>query len=280
MKILCTFSGKIGDILWSLPTVRALREISEQSNSVSHPNEATLVTLDFGIMPQYKSLIPLLNMQSYIDNAFTIDDWECIGSPWGDQPWEPQHVPEGYDKVFHLTYQRHPSSNEALIDFIAAQQGLKLTDPMVPFIHARQYEGELKKHFRKVICYAFNELYSVEKAAFYNTLVHISAGEFLFSDVSKYSWVTAVDAIANCLTFVGCRSSNYVVANGVGQRNIFIYEPHPSRNMTGPLGYTFSNPHATAIESPLGMPPEQSAALAYNYIKELVNKKENTYVAV
>lgn len=276
MKILCTFSGKIGDILWSLPTVRALREISEQPHSVSHPNEDNLVTLDFGIMPQYKSLLPLLTMQSYIDNAFTINDWECIGSPCGDQPWEPQHVPEGYDKVFHLTYQRHPSSNEALIDFIAAQQGLKLTDPIVPFIHASKCDGYY-------IAYAFNELYKPLKDAFLQQLQLLlieNDSRIMLVDSTKLDWVQALSMIKSAVCFVGCRSSNYVIANGVGQRNIFIYEPHPSRNMTGPLGYTFSNPHATAIESPLGMPPEQSAVLAYNYIKELVNKKENNYVAV
>src|SRR5271170_584409 len=106
MKILCTFSGKFGDIMWSLPTVRQISK-----------NLGTRV--DMGIMPGYKTLLPLLQEQKYINRAYTIDNWECTGSPCGDQPWNPPvDCEEEYSNVFHLTYRRHPSAFEPLIDFI------------------------------------------------------------------------------------------------------------------------------------------------------------------
>lgn len=275
MKILCTFSGKVGDILWSLPTVR---EIGMRYRGPIGARSS----LYFGIMPQYELLLPLLNSQSYIDKAIIIRDWICTGSPWGDQPWEAP-VPEGiFDKVFHLTYQRHPNANEALIDFIAAQQELRLTSPVVPFIECHPVVKE-QEYVEEIvldpfIAFAFNGMYQEEKKRFLDKLTDNFGKQqpkkLQFIDSSYFSFEQAAYMIKDAICFIGCRSSNYVIAHGVGQRNIFIYEPHPSRNMMGPLGHTFSNPHWIDCNSPLHSTPEQAADIAFNVTRQWLLEKE------
>jgi hypothetical protein len=93
--------------------------------------------VDFACMPQYRSLIPLIAGQSYIDKAFVIEDWQCTGSPYGDQPWQSPKQ-EGYDKQIDLTYRAHPYG-EFLADNIARRQGVELKD-VIPFIDAPKME--------------------------------------------------------------------------------------------------------------------------------------------
>jgi hypothetical protein len=267
-RILTTFSGRFGDILWSLPTVR---EISKR--------EGTKV--DMGIMPQYKSLLPLLQMQPYIDTAFTIDDWICVGSPCGDQPWQPPvRVEEHYEKSFHLTYRRHPQSNEALIDFIAQQQGFELTEPVVPFIETNFKYAYLRSANTVFIAVAFNALYQAEKDAFRIKLKELLPENIQYLDVLRLPWTDAAAAIKCALAFVGCRSSNFVLAHGVGQKNIFVFEPHPSRNAHGHFGYTFGNPHWKDVNALCFGYPEQSAEDAIQNIQKWVKEKENEYATV
>src|SRR5712675_2482572 len=97
-KILCTFSGRYGDVLWSLPTVK---EISRQAGE----------PVDMLVMANYRRLLPLLEAQSYIRKAWASEEWQAIysGSPCGDQPWQAP-VPAGmYEAVHQLTYKFHPS---------------------------------------------------------------------------------------------------------------------------------------------------------------------------
>ena len=260
-KILATFSGKFGDILWSLPTVR---EISKREGT----------PVDMGIMPAYKSLLPLLQMQPYICRAFTIDDWVCTGSPCGDQPWQPPvRIEEHYEKSFHLTYRRHPQSNEALIDFTAQQQGLVLTEPVVPFISTTEAPDVNR------VAYAFNPMYKDLKDKFIDN-IRFELSELRFADVTGVDWVYATQLIKHSTCFIGCRSSNFVLAHGVGQPNIFIYDPHPARNAMGHFGYTFGNPHWKDVNAHIQQTPEESANQAINFIKQCVKEKENEHAIV
>lgn len=264
-KILCTFSGKLGDILWSLPTVRKLAQIHG-------------APVDLGIMPQYVSLLSLLEHQEYIDKAFVIDNWILQHSCHGDQPWEAPSL-QGYDKTYHLAYRRHPRSNEPLIDFIAMQQGLVLDEPVVPFINQNkwfaipttEYEKELARslsafdlRFGDYVAIAFNVDYAPEKLLFLQTL--FGDGNVVFVDVTKLSWDIAAFVIASASCYIGDRSSNWVLANGVGQKNIFIYEPHPNRHAQGQLGQTFGNPHWHEVYSPFFASPTEAAEIASRQI--------------
>lgn len=265
MKVLCTFSGKFGDILWSLPTVRQI--------SKNHG-----IKVDMGIMPSYKTLVPLLESQSYIENAFAIDNWFCTGSHAGDQPWEaPLDMLSVYDKVFHLTYRNHPHGYQPLIDFIAQQQGLVLDEPVVPFIETKDYP----RYPQTYIAWSFNDMYKDLKDRFLECLSSnlgqtslASSTPINFLDISKSRWDWAKYGHKHALCYVGCRSSNYVMAHGVGQKNIFVYEPHPHRHSKGAFGNTFCNPHWPEVEGPFESSPEIEAERAAHNIKEWLRERQ------
>lgn len=254
MKTLCTFPGKNGDILWSLPTVR---QISRRQG----------IKVDFGIMPQYHTLLPLLQRQSYIDKAFVIEDWLCSGSPHGDQPWEPQNIDRfrlDYDAIYNLGYRYHPGIHGpqmALIDFVAYLQSIELDHPVLPFIEVEHEEFPITN----IITYSFNMEYKPEKDKFLGILRENCHG-VVFVDVSSMPWDLAASVIKNSNGFVGCCSSNHVLAYGVAQKNIFIYEPHPNRHSLGNFGGTFKCPYGKLYTHPFGSSPEVAAEIAIEQI--------------
>jgi len=275
-KVLCTFSGKFGDILSSLPTVRQVSRNVNQS-------------VYFGIMPGYKSLLPLLNSQSYIQHAFTIDEWICQGSPYGDQPAIPQNhetLKWQYDEIHHLTYRHHPAPNQPLIDFIASSEGITLKNPVVPFIdtgakwwmfaetEADKILASMEIRLTDYVAFSFNEMYAELKKRFYDSLVPRMNGTLMVK-TDNLSWKVAAVVIANATAFVGCRSSQHVLAHGVGQKNIMIYEPHPHRHNQGMFGSTFTNPYGREITGPLVTTPELEAERAAHFIGIWKKEKEN-----
>jgi hypothetical protein len=298
-KYLCTFTGKFGDILWSLPTAKYIAErVAGQS-------------VDFAMMPYYKSLLPLLVSQTYIENAFVAEDWLRTHSNHGDQPWQPpEWVEKGgplhydaeqhgiktaqvpYDKCWHLTYRGHPgitAPSMPLVDFIAYQQGISFNgyDP-VPFLDVDEsVEEEARKiHFtsgpmldvikdKRLVTYNFNEQYAEQKQKFLEALwaklallsPEASVGFELFN-VGEVGWKEAAWLIKKSLVYVGCRSANWVVANGVGQQTI-TFEPHPSRHAKCHLGTVFGNPYGKETALPFGLPEAVAADVASSLIRKM-----------
>jgi hypothetical protein len=256
-------SGRYGDILWALPTVRSLRYYNMRSEPIegstptigegfyaSEIRRLIQCEMHLGIMPQFASLLPLLNAQQYVDKAFAIDNWKCTGEPYGCQPWEAPFI-EGYDKIYHLTYQRHPSINQPLIDFIAEQQSIKLeSNNVLPFIDV-ELNAEQIERFQvppKIISYGFNNDYQ-ELTSTFMAIVKETLEPFgyMFADVTKMSWINAAISIWQSACFIGCRSSNYVLSCGLNKR-IFVYEPNSARSRFGMWGTTFTCPYAQETE--------------------------------
>lgn len=94
-RVLCTFPGKCGDILWALPTVRAVAE------TYGHH-------VDLAVMPEFQSVISLIDMGTvdYIGRVCTIPSWvnqpPAEWQPPGEGTWGP------YDRVYHLGYRGWP----------------------------------------------------------------------------------------------------------------------------------------------------------------------------
>lgn len=296
-KYLCTFTGKYGDILWSLPTAKYIAE--------RVVNQA----VDFAVMPYYRSLLPLLVEQSYIDHAFVVEDWLRTHSNHGDQPWQPpewvekkahlkfpveikkdelgaiQYVLEPYEKFWHLTYRGHPgisAPSMPLIDFIAYQQGINFNNfQVVPFLNVSDSveEEAAKIHFtsgqmmdvireKRLVAYSFNEQYAEPKKIFFETLWAAAHEEFEFFNVAEVGWKEAAWLIKKSLVYVGCRSACWVLANGVG-KTIISFEPHPSRHKACHLGTVFGNPYGTEIALPFGLPPAVAADTAASLLKKI-----------
>jgi hypothetical protein len=262
--------------------------------------------VDFAVMPYYANLVPLLEEQVYIDRAFAIPSWHRTHSNYGDQPWLPPGsdtgggrfmvIPSGtaggaveYEKAWHLTYRGHPgisAPSMPLIDFIAYQQGIKLQPPVLPFldITAKVHELEMPLTWinfasgkfldvvneGRLVTYAFNDQYQVEKKQFFESLWKESLDQkspLEFLDLNVADWRTAAWAVKHAICHVGCRSAAWVLATGMATPSI-TFEPHPSRHKSGHLGAVFSCPYAETLglefAVPFGMPPSEGGRAAFS----------------
>lgn len=263
---LCTFPGKYGDILWSLPTVREISKLVGEK-------------VDFCCMEQYKSLYPLLRAQPYINDVFELPEWIFWHSNYGDQPWNPQppaqaRIDAKYAKHFHLGYRSHPGKTFGnvemqLMDFIAMQAGVRISDPL-HFLYA----APLVLGPPHTIAYGFNDQYATLKASFLDAFREHMRGYNLI-DVTKLPWLDAALAIERSQCFVGCRSASWVLANGL-DKPMFIYEPHPARNFQGHLGTVFGCSYTTKkAEAPINMPPAVAADYAAKTIQTWYKETED-----
>jgi hypothetical protein len=276
-RYLCTFSGKYGDILWSLPTARFISE-----NIVHGP-------VDFAVMPYYTSLLPLLASQNYIDRSFTVSNWIRTHSNHGDQPWQPPEitaVDEPYLQQWHLGYRAHPgisAPNMPLIDFVAYQQGVSFNgwNP-VPFITVDEsVEQEAAKIWfaesimldvireKRLVTYSFNDQYVQQKKEFFEALYKSSQDtELKFFNVGEVGWKEAAWLISKSIAYVGCRSANWVLANGLAKETI-TYEPHPSRHRDCHLGRVFGCPYGKELALPFAMPPATAGDTCASLLKKI-----------
>lgn len=265
-RVLVTFPGKFGDILWSLATAKHIANVYQTK-------------VDFGIMPQYHTLLLFLSQQEYIKKVFTIDDWECTGSPHGDQPWSaPARLEQEYDHTYHLGYRGHPSAliggpNVQLIDFIAMQHGFKLLPPVLPFMIA--LDGFALDRVRKpYVAYAFNEYMYEHKLSFLN-LLRSRTQDVNYVDVGSLPWSISAATIKHSALFLGCRSSNWVIANGLN-KPILTFEPHPERNLTGTMGSVFGcsygQEHAIVLSQVNDI--EGASSAASTIVREFISKEK------
>lgn len=261
MKVLTTFSGKYGDILWSMPTVR---QISRQYNHA----------VDFACMPQYQSILPFLWEQEYINDAFVIEDWICTGSPNGDQPWQSPNV-AGYDRVYQLTYRSHPGINSPampLVDLVARQHDMQLPGDTVPFLRSKHKTYVCAAPY---VTYAFNPMYSEQKDTFFRELFSRLGSEIPLVPVGTLSWQEAAAQIASSLFYVGCRSACWVLAMGLGARTI-TFEPERDRHAAGRFGKVFSCPYGYEDALPIGISPHEAAELTAGRIKNAISNLKET----
>lgn len=109
-RILCTFPGRHGDLLWALPTVRAIAETTGDP-------------VDLQIAGEFGGLLPLLLAQPYLGSVFADARWGLTPpNAWQAPPaWPPRREggeaehfqtppdpPIAYDKVYQLGYRRWP----------------------------------------------------------------------------------------------------------------------------------------------------------------------------
>jgi hypothetical protein len=261
---LCTFSGKYGDILWSLATAKFIAEKIVNGK------------VDFAVMPYYGNLCEFLMDQMYIDRAFVIPDWVRTNSNYGDQPWQPPKIRRctpmvgtgwsDYEREWHLTYRGHPginAPNMPLIDFIAYQQGIQLQQPVLPFLSAMHCIAAPRRY----VTMAFNEQYEQQKLEFQKLLVPELEKDVDVVDVGQKPWMVAAAFIKEGLVHIGCRSACWVIANGL-DKEVFTFEPHPSRHRTGHLGNVFSCPYGREKTTPFAVPTATAAYMVAEWVRE------------
>jgi len=119
MNILCTFPGRHGDILWALPTVRAICE---------HYGEA----VDLQIAGEFAGLKPLLTPQPYIGQVIADDHWALVPPEEWRAPFTAY-----YDAVYHLGYRGWPQEPLAQATYRVAIADYGL--PLPPLDLARSW---------------------------------------------------------------------------------------------------------------------------------------------
>lgn len=204
MSVACSFSGKYGDALWSLPTIR------EISRKFGEP-------VDFYTMPEFAGTLPIIEQQPYINNVFTLDDWHPVDLSPGAQPYQHPKLPKEYDHEFALGYSGWP--NMALMDFTlwSANRNYDLRisfqDP-IPFLNSRNY-------IDTDIAFGYSIYYDSQKENFKELLVaklKEQKPDLTYYDVSlPMSWLAAYNNIDLAKVFVGDKSALHVLAHGLGK---------------------------------------------------------------
>ncbi len=288
MRVLCSMPGKIGDILWSLPTVRVIAEAAD------HP-------VDLVLSQQYgeASLRKLIEGAPYInavyqDPLWSVQDTAPLSPPRPREMIRPD--PEGigpghpYDKTIHLGYETWPMSLLPADIYVraTAQWGsplpqIELDTPWLeqPLTPTEQTDGEFgqslysewgEEHHPKVHIGWSEEHVELKAGLIYALIGRLPEYDFrvvthvgsrlsiewlqnfpgtadsfneCFENISWYAgdWLLTAHAMANSELYVGCLSSQWVLANALGKRTVIV-EPAKARH--NPI-FFYNHPRNTML---------------------------------
>lgn len=228
--IVCTFPGKHGDLLWALPTVRAIAE--------TYQEQVLLV-----ISPYVKSLAPLLRRQDYIYSCVVDDAWQVHLTA----PMSPRTPPTAYHAathVFHLGYEGWPSPDLPRDIWRCAseqtERALQSLDLDRPWIAPPSYAQNLPA---AQIAVGFTDEWFELKYGIYQLLrrqlepltssydiVNLSTSPRWQVEASlpPMDWDTAAAWMSRARLFVGCCSALHVLACAIGTP-VVVVEPNEAR---------------------------------------------------
>lgn len=250
-RILCTMPGRHGDILWSLPTVRAISE-----------REGVKVSL--ALSAKYGSLKPLLARQPYIAEVRVLGAWGLAETapitPRTPPTLDADHDERDFDQVVHLGYEGWPSA--PLPVDIAQRAGVEI-DLARPWITPT---FSIPRHD---ICAGFTDEWFELKVGLYWLLFErfVQRARPLVQLVSlsnsprwnrekgtpELRWEGAAAYLATTRLFVGCCSALHVLAVAVGAPAVIV-EPAAARlqEVFWPLG--FDGPQVRVVRGGDGLP--------------------------
>lgn len=254
MKILASMPGRYGDLLWALPTVRALAQ--------TYDTPVTLL-----LSQKYSRLKDLLAQQAYIEQVLVAEEWAVVETA-PMTPRVPPTVPEGYDRVFHLGYPGWPEhSLPVTIWNIAWHQKpdadgeLTPLDLETPWIHA-----DLDVEPVSVVYGWSDEWFELKYGV--TLLTHRQWDEVIYAPHSRWTtearstkylfsedrdWQEAACLIGAATVFVGCCSALHVLACALGTRCVLM-EPNEARWNTIFYPYGKVGPRVTLVHGTDGRP--------------------------
>jgi hypothetical protein len=262
--ILVTMPGKYGDILWSLPTARAI------ANATSAP-------VDVMVAKPYLSLVPLLQQQPYIRVAMGNVYWE-VQDTAPMTPSAPPRLPTGlgdYQKVINLgltSWPEHPLAHQCYENLLpqwpdawGTPPPLDLEEPWITVAPDHDFsethvtyaeygaEDSVDVHIgwsddwielKAGLTYAltgrmpnvrFRVITHSGSRLCEEWLRHYPGGDDCigeqFDNLSWYAgdWLLTAHAMSNSKIFVGCLSAQWVLANAMGKPTV-IAEPATGRH--------------------------------------------------
>lgn len=240
MRVLCTFPGRAGDLLWALPTVRA---ISERFG----------VPVDLVIAGEFSGMLELLTAQPYIASAWADPAWGLSA----EHSWEPP-VPgllaqTSYDRVFHLGYRRWPEQPLPVETYLTATMlmlgeehgaGLLPLDLRKPWITAVPSDGGCPWLAHTVVGWSdtYFELkwgltdllgrqgLGPERTGLWGSLLPPPGSRWVTEgQIPPVGWMEAASRIAAADIFLGDCSALHVLAVALGTP-VIIYEPMEARH--------------------------------------------------
>lgn len=208
-KIAATFPGKVGDILWSLPTVREISKLAGKP-------------VDFYVMPHFDGVCELIESQPYINKCEGINGWEVDGNK-ALQDWEPPYLPDMYDAVYHLGYKSYPSY--PLVLHAAMTANISWTQPVLPFI-----EAEPKGNYD--VIFGFSVYVDPIVDDFIDKVVNKVMEKFpslKWINGSQLPWKEFAEYTAGSKVYIGDKTGMHVIAHGLNKDFIIEAEGNSER---------------------------------------------------
>lgn len=294
MRILCTFPGKYGDILWALPTIRAL------SRRVGEP-------IDLAVAADFGSICPLIGAQPYIAQCFSLLSWLTQDTA-PISPRVPKVVlqaPEDYDAVFHLGYRAWPTRplpyetldclNEACSkipwkptgDYLGLRwlqmldEELALDEPWITIpprslLHDGIAIGFTDEYFE--LKFGLVQLIGLNMPPPAVPIIRAGSSPRWDTEgrvVGHKSWEESAAIIRDSAVFLGCCSALHVLAVAVGTQ-VVLMEPQPMRHhpIFYPLGQ--DGPQVTLVKGIDGMPTHDARHVRDTIHQVLTSRQEIT----
>lgn len=232
MRIVTTFPGKHGDLLWALPTVRALAETYE-------------APVDLVISPFVGSLKPLLERQPYV-GAVAVDEAWAVQMTAPITPREPP-TPIVADCVYHLGYWGWPERPLPAETWRIAMGHPEIANGrlLVPIDLARPWIQSRLALPPRDVCEGWTDewfelkygLHWILRNRFVTRqpawqLVNLSTSPRWMreGETSATDWDAAAGWLQRASVFVGCCSALHVLACAVGVPEVILVEPNPQRH--------------------------------------------------
>ncbi len=275
MRVLTTMPGKLGDILWALPTCRVLAEAAGEP-------------VDLVLSHQYgdTSLRRLIEGAPYIGRCLTETTWSVQDTaPLSPSRPPTDQTPFEYDKVIHLGYETWPLSLLPADIYMRATANWGRPLPTLdldtswlmtpdkeswaenetyaecgaephPHVHIGWSDewvelkagliyalcGGLPAHEIWVITHVGSRLCKEWLMHYPGDLDSFTEG---FENLSWFSgdWILTAHALAHSKLFVGCLSAQWVLANALGITTVIV---EPSKARHNPI-FFYDHPRNTLL---------------------------------
>jgi hypothetical protein len=247
-RTLCTFPGRFGDLLWALPTVRA---IAEQTGD----------PVDLLIAEEFASIVLLLRQQPYLAQVGTSLGWSLTPpEEWRPPTWPgPPTSDPVYtsDHIYHLGYRGWPTEPLPYFTYLQTcreypELGLGPLDLETPWITVEPLPtARDPRHCCLTI--GWSDCYFEMKAGLtyllskqewspqFDAIVLPPPGSRWVTEwgMDAIDWVEAAEWIAQSEVFLGDCSALHVLAVALG-KPVVLYEPMEARwnPIFYPLGKT------------------------------------------
>jgi hypothetical protein len=229
---LVTFPGRAGDLLWALPTVRAI-------------SQALGEKVGLQIAGEFASLAPLIAQQPYIEYVWSDSRWSLTPPDEWQAPAGEPLATRHPEQVIHLGYRGWP--DQPLAQCIYAQ-GQRSSDEALPPLDLETpwITVEPMVEVEPLISVGFTEQWFELKYGVLSLTLDgrclpcFTAGRWTTEAwYSPTTWLEAAQRIAASRLFFGCCSAPHVLAVALGKSCVLV-EPCEMRHQEifYPLGKT------------------------------------------